>query len=104
MALSFQSVQIAYKIFHELGVKNVPSFPQDMQRWEEDMRGHPKTDTVYGFDKKSDGGWENLFFFTDNPPSPELLAKFEKEKRRVPNTSMSKMYSQNKDLWIIGWI
>jgi len=102
MPLSAAAVQNAYEIFKELGVKNIPVVPEDMFDWEEEKRAYPKTDTVYSFTKTSDG-YLNLCFFTDNPPSPELLKKFDAIKSRVPCTSFSKMYSENKDLWIIGW-
>lgn len=102
MALSFRSVEKAYEVFHELGVKHVPSWPEDMYTWSEEKRAHPEEDRVYGWDKKVDDGWENIFFFVRNP-SQELKDKFDQLKHRVPNSSMSKPYGYNKELWMFGW-
>ncbi len=102
MALSFRSVQKAYEVFHELGVKNIPSWPEDMEGWSKSKRKDPREDTVYGFSKKSDDGWENIVFFVSNP-SDELKKKFDELKNRVPNSSISNPYSENKKLWIFGW-
>lgn len=102
MALSFDSIQKAYKVFHELKVKNVPSWPEDLQEWTEEERKHPKEDTVYGFAKKSDDGWENLFFFKRNPTT-EFKAKFDELKKRVPNSSFANLDTKSGDLWIFGW-
>lgn len=102
MALSFASVEEAYKVFHELGVKNVPSWPEDMAEWDSSKKKDPKPDTVYGWSKKYDNGWENLFFFIKNP-TEEFKQKFDNLKRRVPNSSISKPYDNNPELWIFGW-
>jgi hypothetical protein len=108
MALSFDAVKKAYDVFAELkrsGVLpdlQVPSWPDDMQKWTNEERETPQEKLVYGFDKKSDSGWENLFFFVRNP-SAEVKAKFEELKHRVPNSSMSEPYSRNQKLWLFGW-
>lgn len=107
MALSFNSVKKAYTVFNtlkkEFGVpENIPSWPEDMQQWKGDERENPKINTVYGWDKKSDDGWENLYFFTENP-SEELKKRFDELAEIVPNSTMNKPYSYNEKLWIIGW-
>lgn len=107
MALSYNSIQKAYKVFNDLKKTvipelSIPSFPQDMRDWSEDDRETPSENQVYGFDKKSDGGWENIIFFVKNP-SEELKQKFDKLKDTVPNSSLSKPYSANESLWIFGW-
>jgi len=106
MALSYESVQNAYKVFHELKKilpdLEIPSWPEDMSNWSESKRETPKLNLVYGFDKKSDSGWENIVFFTSEP-SIQLLEKFDELKSQIPNSSLSKPYSKNTDLYIIGW-
>lgn len=102
MALSFKSVQKAYNVFHQLGVKNISSFPEDMETWMEKDLANPNENTVYGWSKKSDDGWENIFFFTKNP-SEDLKQKFNSLKDEVPNSSISKPYSRNEKYWIFGW-
>ena len=102
MALSFASVEKAYKIFHELGVGNVPSWPQDMMLWTYDKQCDPPLDTVLGWDKKHDNGWENLVVFI-KLPSEEFKQKFEELKSSVPNSSMAEKYHLNKSIWVFGW-
>jgi hypothetical protein len=108
MALSFQAVEKAYQVFATLkksGVApnlSISSFPEDMATWTDEEKKQPREFQVYGFDKKRDGGWENIFFFAKNP-SVELLQKFDELKDQVPNSSMSGFYSGNDSLWVIGW-
>lgn len=107
MALSFQSVGIAYGVFHEIKQTVLPeltinSWPEDMYDWSEREREDPQTNRVYGFDKKADDGWENLVFFVKNP-SEELKQKFNQLKSNVPNSSFSKPYNKNSSIWIFGW-
>lgn len=43
MALSFSSVEKAYKVFNELKEiipLSIPSWPQDMQKWDRGLRIH----------------------------------------------------------------
>lgn len=107
MGLSFRSVEIAYKVFNE--IKNtvlpdldIPSWPEDMQGWDEEKSANPRLNNVYGFDKKADYGWENIYFFVEQP-SDELKAKFDELKSKVGNSSMAKPYSENPKIWIFGW-
>lgn len=102
MALSFRSVEKAYTVFNKLGVESIPAFPQDMQEWTEEERKFPKESTVYGFSKKDDGGWENIYFFIKNP-SEDLLKKFDELKGVIHNSSMCHKYGRNPDYYIIGW-
>lgn len=107
MALSFRNVERAYEVFNELKKTVLPelsigSWPEDMSEWSEEERKEPRLNQVYGFDKKSDSGWENLVFFVKNP-SKELKEKFEELKVKVGNSSINKPYRQNKSLWIFGW-
>jgi len=69
MALSFSSVQDAYKVLNELKNTVLPelkinSWPVDLSELSKRERKNPRLCEVYGFDKKSDDGWENLVFFT----------------------------------------
>jgi hypothetical protein len=107
MALSFRNVQKAYEVFNEIKKTVLPelsigSFPEDMAEWSEEERKEPRLNQVYGFDNKSDSGWENLVFFVKNP-SEELKQKFAELESKVGNSSISKPYSQNKSLWMFGW-
>lgn len=107
MALSIINVERAYEVFNELKRTVLPelsirSYPEDMSEWEDEDRKNPRLNEVYGFDKKSDGGWENLVFFVQNP-TQELKDKFEELKMKVNNSSINNAYSRNKLLWIFGW-
>lgn len=105
MALSFSAVEKAYKVFNEIN-KIIPlsigSLPEDMTQWEDRKQENPEENKVYGFDRKSDYGWESLVFFVKNP-SNELKQKFDDLKKSVPNSSISKPYSRNDKYWIFGW-
>lgn len=107
MALSFRNVERGYEVFNELKKTVLPelsigSFPEDMSEWKEEERKNPRLNEVYGFDKKSDSGWENLVFFVENP-SDELKSKFDELKTKVGNSAISYPYSKNPLLWIFGW-
>lgn len=106
MALSYRSVQIAYEVFHELKAilpeLIIESWPQDMSEWTSTEQENPPLNRVLGWGKKYDSGWESISFFCQNP-SNELISKFEELKKRVPNTSLSKPYHRNEDLYVIGW-
>lgn len=107
MALSFRNVERAYEVFSELKSTVLPelsigSFPEDMGEWEDEERKNPRLNKVYGFDQKSDNGWENLVFFVKDP-SQELKNKFEELKVKVGNSSINNVYSRNTSLWIFGW-
>ncbi len=107
MALSYKSVQAAYIVFNQLkaefGIpKRIPTWPTDMEECTNEEKDNPLLNTVHGWSKKSDAGWENIFFLVENP-SKELKARFEELKKVVPNSSMNKQYSRNPKLWIIGW-
>ena len=80
----------------------VASWPEDMESWDESDRLNPRLNTVYGWGKKSDDGWENIFFFTKDP-SEKLKARFDELSGVVPNSTMNREDKDNKDLWIIGW-
>ena len=107
MALSFQSVENAYGVFHEIKKTVLPeltinSWPEDLYDWSEEERENPQLNRVYGFDKKADDGWENLVFFVENP-TEELKRKFDELKHQVPNSAMSKPYSNSRSIWMFGW-
>ena len=107
MALSYSSVKKAYQVFHEIKETVLPeleinSFPEDMQDWTKKQLENPDENTVYGWDKKADGGWENLVFFVSKP-SAELREKFAELKSKISNTSTAGAYSKNKSLWMFGW-
>lgn len=105
MALSFEAVKEAYKVFNELKHfvnLDIPSWPEDMAKWEIEKKRNPPLNQVHGFDKKSDDGWENLFFIVKEP-SQDLKNRFDELKGRVWNSSLSCPYKYNKDLWVFGW-
>lgn len=70
--------------------------------WSEKERENPELNKVYGFDRKSDDGWENLVFFVENP-AKELVDRFNELKNKVPNSSYSEPYNENSEIWIFGW-
>lgn len=108
MALSFTNVEKAYKVFNEIKETVLPeltihSWPEDMAEWSTEQRKTPELNRVYGFDKKSDDGWENIYFFVENP-SQELKEKFQQLEGAVRNSSMAEQYRpDNPSVWIFGW-
>lgn len=105
MALSFKSVQKAYEVFHTIKKEHlpelqIPSWPQDMGEWTEEEKNNPPKMIVLGSDKKSDGGWESICFFVENP-SKELLARFDELETQVPNSAIRAQ--RNTTLWRLGW-
>ena len=107
MALSFQSVQKAYRVLNEIKETVLPdlvidSWPEDLFDWSDEERKNPQLNRVYGFDKKSDNGWENLVFFVEKPDE-KLKVKFDELKENVPNSSFAKPYKENSDFYIFGW-
>jgi hypothetical protein len=81
---------------------SIGAFPEDMSEWSDHDQQSPQVNQVYGFDRKSDYGWENIVFFVKKP-SEELKQKFDELKNKGGNSLISKPYSQNPSLWIFGW-
>jgi len=107
MALSFSTVQEAYKIFNQMQEQcipdlRIPAWPDDMSTWKQSRKDNPPTLTVLGWDRKYDDGWENLFFFVEDP-SEDVIEKFKKLNTIRSNTSMCKKYFNESPLWIFGW-
>lgn len=105
MALNFNSVKEAYKVFNEvksLVPLNIGAFPEDMSKWEEDKQIEPPLNEVLGWGKKCDNGWESISFFIKNPPEA-LISKFKKLENRVPNSSICQPYFRNQNIWCFGW-
>lgn len=106
MALNFKNVERAYEVFNEIKKTVLPelridSFPEDISEWYKDDMPYPNLNQVYGFDKKPDG-WESIVFFVRNPSS-ELKLKFDELKSKISNSSISRPYSKNSEIWIFGW-
>src|SRR5215213_6093429 len=109
MALSSRAVDKAYEVFNQLRQLlpklEIPTWPEDAGKWPtikwQDEESF-KLNIVYGFDRKSDDGWENLFFYTENP-SDELKVLFDELKRSVPNTSISRAVEGRPGVWKFGW-
>jgi len=88
MALNFDAVKEAYKVFNELKhvvALDIPSWPEDMAKWSDEEKRYPRLNRVHGFDKKSDDGWENLFFIVKDP-SQDLKNRFDELKGQVWNS------------------
>lgn len=106
MALSHRAVVKAYEVFNllndEFQIPSIPAWPEDMAHWDDNKKDNPPEKVVLGWDRKSDDGWENLFFFVEQP-SKELKNRFDELKVHVPNSSMSTTYDRNDSYWIFGW-
>ena len=106
MALSFSSVEKAYKILNiiqkdHLPELRIPSWPEDMELWDTEKQENPPTNIVTGWGKKYDNGWENLMFFIESP-SKELIDAFNRCEG-IGNTRICKPYVRNKNFHVIGW-
>lgn len=102
MALSFAAVEKAYGVMHEMGVKDIRSWPEDIMKMSDKERRELQPETTFGYDKKQDDGWENLFWLVKDP-TDEYKAKFEKLAVQVPNSHISRPYRFNSELWMFGW-
>lgn len=108
MGLSKESCKKALGVFKQLEREGlaplyIPSKILDQAQWTKQERvADAKENIVYGWDKKIDGSWENLFFLVKRP-SPELIRRFDELKGQVPNSSMSRPDRHNPSLWIFGW-
>ncbi|MGJ1368213.1 hypothetical protein [Sphingobacterium spiritivorum] len=107
MALSFSTVQQAYKIFNQIEREvlpelSIPSWPTDMEEYSSKERESPRIYCVYGWGKKLDDGWENLFFLVKKEDT-EVIKKFEELNTITSNTAISEPYKFNKDYYTLGW-
>ena len=102
MALSFSSVEKAYEVMNKLELSEIRSFPPDWRNLDEHERENPIEGKTYGIDRKTDDGWENLFFFK-KAPSPEFVEKWNKLKEEVPNSSFMEMHDENPEYTCFGW-
>lgn len=107
MALSFNAVEKAYQVMGQLkkefgSPKTIPSWPLDIQSWSDKQKEGLVNDEVFGYDKKRDDGWENLFFILENP-SPEFLERFKELAKQVPNSSFVDTWQDDPNRKVIGW-
>ncbi|MFI5141931.1 MAG: hypothetical protein ACHQII_06205 [Bacteroidia bacterium] len=95
MALCKQAVEKAWYVLNTINPKANNSFicPHD-------KHDEFKTDTIIGIDKKSDGGWENVFMNVKDITA-EQLEIFEARKKEVPNSSFIK--DEGDGITCIGW-
>lgn len=102
MALSFEAVKIAFQVFNKLELKDIRSFPPEFYDLSEHEQKNPREECTYGIDRKSDNGWENLFFFKKSP-SKDFIERWNSLKDQVPNSSFEKLYEENPEYMIFGW-
>lgn len=107
MALSFNTVQKAYVVLNNLKRDHlpelrIPSWPEDMAEWSNTKKEDPPVNVVFGWDKKSDEGWESLAFFIENP-SQKLIDAFNQLNDIKSNSSICGPYRLNKRKWCFGW-
>lgn len=88
MALSFKAVQEAYKVFNQLGLKSIHSFPPDIRHCDKYEQENPQEEKTYGYCRINDG-WESLFFYIKEP-SQDFINKWNELKGNVPNTCFMK--------------
>lgn len=98
MALSKDNVEKAWKILNNINPLAKNSFIEEVVKLDDENSF--KTDTILGYDPKSDGGWENIFMNVKNI-TPEQLEKFEQRKREVHNSSFNK--DEGNGITCIGW-
>ena len=103
MALSFGSIEKAYKVFNTLELQHIVAFPSDLREADEREQDNPQEQQPYGIDRKSDFGWENLFFFIKNPTT-EFIEQWDALKSSVPNSSFQKAYKRNPEYMMFGWL
>lgn len=95
MALSWESVQKAWFILHEIN----PLASNSWIKLYDD--GNPlEENLIIGVDKKSDDGWENVFINIRNITA-EQMAIFERRKKEIPNSSFVR--NKGDGITRIGW-
>lgn len=99
MGLSKKSVENAWYILNDINHKANNSFIQSHSEFE-----LPIENTILGYDKKSDGSWENVFMYIKNI-TKEQLEIFEIRKEEISNTSFTKkLKDEYSEYTCIGWI
>ncbi|MGZ3867364.1 MAG: hypothetical protein ACXVC2_12680 [Bacteroidia bacterium] len=101
MGLSKTSVELAWYILNEINPKANNSFIQDTQG---DEAAQKREDKILGFDKKSDGGYENVFMNVRNI-SEQQLEIWERRKGEIGNSPFSdtKSISGDPNVRTLGW-
>jgi len=95
MALSESSVLKAWRILNEINPAANNSF---ISHYDED---EPlRLDAIIGYDRKSDGGWENVFINVRNI-SQEQLETFKSRAREIPNSFF--IDDKGNGITRIGW-
>lgn len=61
-----------------------------------------ETGTVYGYDRKVDGGYENVFINVPDLTAEQKQA-FEQQAKRIPNSSFCREIKEHPELTRIGW-
>lgn len=61
-----------------------------------------EADTVYGYDRKADDGYENIFINVRGLTADQKTA-FEEQAKRIPNSSFCRDVKGHVGLTRIGW-
>lgn len=96
MALNRENVHKAWYILNEINPNARNSFVADFKN----LRDQLQEDTIIGYGKKSDDGWENIFMNVKEI-SPEQLEIFERRKKEVHNSSF--IDREENGVTRIGW-
>jgi hypothetical protein len=107
MALSFTTVQDAYKVLHNIKMTALPeldirSWPEDTARWGWEKTLNPPENVLLGYDKKYDDGWEQLIFYV-NSPTEKLKQAFREHNTIKGNSSICKPMADGSLTWVFGW-
>lgn len=96
MALNAKMVQKAWEILHAV---NPDADRSSIQEYQE---GFPmREDAIIGIDRKSDGGWENIFMNVKHITSHQLTL-FNERKGEIYNTSFIRDFI-SEGITRIGW-
>lgn len=96
MALSKESVVQAWQVLKAVNPAIRNSFIQEFNPADDQKR----EDIVFGLDRKSDDGWENVFTNIKHI-TPQQLALFDERKKEVHNSSFAQ--PEKEGITCIGW-
>lgn len=96
MALSNQSVTNAIEILREVN----PRARLEEREWSEAERGLTPENVIIAYDRKGDGGFENVLIYVRDI-TPEQIEIFDSQKEKVHNSAIFR--DEGNGITVVGW-
>lgn len=108
MGMGKRAVDKAYEVLQQIKDTVLPELvikrrPTDYDQLNFKQKAAANKNEVYGYGKLPHGGWESMLFMVENPPSAELLEKWEELKDEVGKSAYEQRCNRNEELWEFGW-